>query len=383
MDTLLQQAMAITGPHLQAWLQADGLLILVLLVLLAGSRFARARNFPVRLLIVFLALRLVLFGNPWAWQLYAEQLASADVGWRQDSVISKMRDSYQRDGKHPRYLAVGSSQTEILYSNYAEQHADFGIFGLAGMTPLDLLTFRGQIADRRPEVILLYLSDFDIARQIPPESISMAPRQGLGLLQLWSWFGTLSPWNRYERAVAELLAGEVFPEFKYGFIFRGISNKLMHRLAQRLGRQPPAQPSVRTPLDERVRLLRTTIATDYIDSGMSLLRAFLEFTAARKIRVVIVEGQYHPAVFDDATRQVNREVAKRLSALAQEFSQADYIPRSVTGEFAAADYTDATHVRPEAGYAYASRLIELLEADAGLHEAAPAGRPGENALPEP
>ena len=361
MDNLLQQSAAIAGPGLEAWLRADGMLILVLLVLLIGSRLAGIRHFLVRLLIVFLALRLVLLGNPWIWQLYTQKLAFADVGWRQYSVISRVRDSYLQDSRQPHYLAVGSSQTGILYADYAKQHADFRIFELAGMTPLDLMMFRRQIAEHRPEVILLYLSDFDIARQIPPESISMAPRQGLGLLQLWSWYDVLSSGNTYGRAVAELLAGEIFPEFKYGFIFRGISDKAMRRVARRLGIQAAPQPSVRTPLDKRVSLLRSTISTEYIDSGMLLLRAFLEFTATMDTRVVIVEGQYHPAVFDDATLHANREVAGRLSALAEAFDHVRYIPRSMTGEFAAEDYTDLTHVRPQAGYAFASRLVDLLE----------------------
>ncbi|HYQ70368.1 MAG TPA: hypothetical protein VET88_00420 [Gammaproteobacteria bacterium] len=360
---LLPQSDAIAAPSLVTWLQADGMLMLVLLILLIGSHIAGSRHFLARLLIVFLALRLVLLGNPWVWQLYAEKLQFADVGWRQYSVIDNMRDSYLSDGRQPRYLAVGSSQTEKLYSYHAKRHADFEIFGLAGMTPLDLLMFRRQIAARNPEVILLYLSDFDIARQIPPESISMAPRQGAGMIQLWSWFGALSAGDTYERAKVELLAGEIFPEFKYGFVFRGIGNKIMHRVAKRVGRQTPTQPSGWTPLDVRVKLLRETIATEYIDTGVSLLRAFLEFTATINTRVVIVEGQYHPAVFDEATLKANREVAARLSALAADFGHASYIPRSLTGEFTAEDYTDLTHVRSRAGRDFTTRLLGLLETD--------------------
>jgi hypothetical protein len=377
MDKLLQQTTAVAGADPERWLQADGMLIVALLVLLIGSRLAGARHFLLHLLIVFLALRLVLLGNPWIWQLYTDKLEFADVGWRQHSVISRMRDSYLQEDRQPHYLAVGSSQTGILYAEHARQHADLGIFDLAGMTPLDFLMFRRQIAQRRPEVILLYLSDFDIAREIPPESISMAPRQGLGLLQLWSWFGALPSGDIYERAVAELLVGEVFPEFKYGFIFRGISDKAMNRVAQRLGRQVPQQPSVRTPLEERVRLLRSTISMEYVESGVSLLRAFLEFTATMDTRVVIVEGQYHPAVFNEAILQANRAVAGRLAALAKTFAHVRYIPRSMTGEFTAQDYTDLTHVRPAAGYDFTRRLIDLLESGARMHAAVPEqGFPG-------
>ncbi len=361
MDTYIGQAAELAGMGLDAWLRNDYAIILALPATLLARSYAGLRNSATSLLVAFLVLRLLLVGNPWAWQFYAQHLKHGDVGWRQYSVIHETRYGYLGMQMPSRYLAVGSSQTNAIYAKYAQQHKELAIFEMAGMMPIDLMLYREQIARYRPEVILLYLSEFDLAREQPPESISMAPGQGAYLVSLWSRFRAFTVGDDYNRALTELLVGEVFPEFKYSFVFRSILDKEIRKLSGRFGKKD-ARPSTRVPRSERIRLLRESISPEYTAFNMTFLREFISFAGSINSRVVIVEGQYHPEVSTDAISKVNREVVEQLNMLAREFEHVRFIARTETGDFTDADYMDLTHVTQDVGYDFTGRLIASLEA---------------------
>ena len=346
---------------LDAWLRNDYAVVVALPATLLAMSFTRLRNSATSLLAAYLVLRLLLVGNPWAWQFYAQYLKHGDVGWRQYSVIHETRNGYLGMRMPARYLAVGSSQTDAIYRKYAQQHEELAIFEMAGMMPIDFMLYRDQIARYRPEVILLYLSELDLAREQPPESISMAPGQGAYLVRLWSRFRDFTFDGAYNRALTELLVGEVFPEFKYGFVFRSILNKEIRELSGRFGKTD-AQPSTRVPLSERIRMLRESILPEYTAFNMTFLREFVSFAGSINSRIVIVEGQYNPEVPTDAIRKVNREVVEQLHMLAREFAHVRFISRAETGEFSDTDYMDLTHVTQDVGYDFTRRLIASLEA---------------------
>jgi hypothetical protein len=312
-------------------------------------------------LAVVLAVRVVLVGNPWVWRLYEAKLHPDDIGWRQHSIMTKKRQSYDPLPSGVRYLAVGSSQTDAIYGAYAERHHELVTFGVAAMGPFDFVTFERQIVAYRPERILLYLSDFDLARPPDPAALVIAPAQGSRLPRLWRDLAEVGGEPSLRPVVAELAVGELFPEFKYRFVFRGIVQKAFQRIAARSGARPE-KPAPRETIEQRIGFLRAAIAREPIAFNLHFLRRFLEDVTGQGIQVVIVEGQYNPVASDAATEAIAAEVAGRVRAMREALEGVRYVSRAELRGFVEADYVDLSHVRPEVGYAFTRDLLALLEA---------------------
>jgi hypothetical protein len=348
----------------EAWLGTAGSLVIVLLLAWLGDRLGGRRGRVARVAAAALGLRLLVLGNPIAWQVHARLLGPHDVGWRQDSVIRERRDHDLAVNGETRWLAVGSSQANAVFGPYAEKHDSLDIFAMAAMAPIDFALHEEEILRRRPRTILLYLSDFDLARAPAPESIALAPRQGRHLAAAWRAIGTLAPAAAYRQARRELVAGELLPEVKYGFVLRGLANKILERVARRLA-VDDAPPEAHDSRDERLRLLRESLSPEPIDANLGFLREFLAFAGARGARVVIVEGSYHPDVSDDATLAAALRVRQALQALAEELDHVRFLPRSEIGDLGPDSYRDLTHVTPDAGYALTSSILGRLEVEDG------------------
>lgn len=348
-----------TQVSIETWLHLCGAALFLGLTAWLCSRLPVPWRGVVRFVILLLALRVLLFRNPVSWHLYETVLQPIEVGWRQASVIRKERDRYLARAPGIRYLAVGSSQTDALYSAYAKQHDDFATFTMAAMAPLDFVLYRDYIARYRPRCILLYLSDFDIARQQPPESVAMAPRQGLHLIGLWAKIRSLSEGD-YDRALTEMLVGELSPEFKYGFLFRALTEKTFLRIARSLGRADK-KPPVRSTLQQRIQWLQDSISAEYTPFNMTFLCQFLAHARSYGAQVVIVEGQYNPAASNATTLLVSERVRSDLQELATAFEHVQFLPRTAIYQFSEEDYQDLSHVTLEAASAFAPRLVAMLD----------------------
>lgn len=332
--------------------------LLVAIIVGIATRLSRRWQVVAYTAALALALQYLLLGNPVAWQVYAELLSPEEVGWRQYSVILKQRDQYASPDSRVEYLAVGSSQTDALYSGYAGRHDQLTVFEMAAMAPLDFVLYRNQIQRYHPGHILLYLSDFDIAREQPPESVAMAPRQGLYLIDLWTTIRSQGT-HAYDQALVDMAFGEVFPAYKYRFVFRALSDKVLLRVASFLGRDERAARE-RDSLEQRIGFLREGISEEYIGFNVTFLREFLEDTAGTGTQVVIVEGQYNPLVSTAETLALKKEVRDHLESLCASFEHARFLPAESVYVFSEEDYADLSHVKPEAGYRFAERIVALL-----------------------
>jgi hypothetical protein len=309
---------------------------------------------------VILVLRFALLGNGLPWSYYARVLTPELVGDRQYDLIKAQRDRFEARSRGPRYLAVGSSQTEAVYYNYAREHDDLETFIVAAMMPLDFVLYAENIVRRRPETVLLYLSDFDIAKRPSPEATVLSPSQGLDLISSIRLLRSRPPVEGLGGAMVELGLGELLPELKYGFIFRGLVDKQLRRFGRRLGARPP--PGQRVPEEERIRWLRESLAEEYVEFNLTWLEHFLSTMVGSSIHVVIVEGHYNPRADNEATQRLKLMVRERLSEIDDRFERVRFIPLSELRPFSVEHYADLTHVAHDEGERFARDLLARIEA---------------------
>jgi len=338
------------------------------LVLPAGAWLARRLPRPWKIAAwaatLFLAVRLVALDNPWAWQAYVDRLRGGSVGWRHMDVIRQKMRSYLKE-KPVRYLAVGTSQTGMVYNGLAAERADVGVVSLAGMYPLDLALYRDRIAAYRPRCILLYVGEWDLAQRPEPEHLPLAPPQRLRLFGIARRVLALPGGRAYRRAFVEAAVGEVFPEFKYGFVFRTLLNETIRGTA---GVNPPQK---RLPaLSERdeawfardVQAMGKRLSADALPFHEFFLRAFLDEARERGIRVVLVEGQLMPRIVRGKVAALAAETSRVLRRIAADHPEVIFLPVESQPPLVDGDFLDLTHVRAEVGLRFSRAIVDHLDA---------------------
>ena len=311
------------------------------------------------LLFIF-TLRLLLFGNPVSWAIYKHLLGPGDIGRRQFGVIKGERYKYEPKPANVDYLAVGSSQTYAIYQNYAKQDEHFRIFSMPGLGPLEILLYRNYIKHYKPRHILLYLSEFDMAREPAFDAAKLAPAQRFYIFSLFRKLSMLLKSSEANLFFKELMVGEVLPEYKYAFVFRGITDKLMGK-NEALGIRNITEISDREYLRIQLDNLGKNLKAEFIRINLALLRDFITFCGRENIHLIIVEGQYNPQAYTEQNRRMNRIVSRDLGSLASEFEYVTFLPRSAIFEFLEDDYRDGYHVKKEMGERFTKALIGYLE----------------------
>jgi hypothetical protein len=325
--------------------------VLLSLFWLAAGKFSPGLRRLTYVVVLVGFLRIILFGQPFAWKYYIDHINGLDIGWRPQGALYV--EYYKFFKPVPKkFLAVGSSQSYMIYMDYSKTHSDLTLFELAGMTPIDLYLYRDYIGARKAEYILLYLSDFDLAREPELEKAKIAPAQGLGWLQIYPVVREIAHQAHTQPQLREMIAGEFFPEIKYDFVFKGLLHKSNAQFQESvLGGEK---------LEENISDWTGRIDSRWIPYQKDFLRRFLEFCRSHALKVVIVEGQYNPKAYDAKTLAANRTVRQDLEKLAQEFG-AVFVPRSKLTPLTQDDYTDAVHLKPESGYRFAESLFKTLQ----------------------
>ena len=99
---------------------------------------------------------------------------------------------------------------------------------------------------------------------------------------------------------------------------------------------------------------------EYLDYNMAFLRSFVEFCRTRGIEVVIVEGQVSPEVSGPKLAQFESLVRSRFAELAILHPNVRVVEATETYAFPVSDYSDFTHVHPEAARRYTAHLSGVL-----------------------
>lgn len=291
-----------------------------------------------------LLMRFLLFGTPFSWMLYGHLLSAEDIGFRQKGVIRNEWKTYELK-LNSTACAIGSSQTGAVFLE-AEKSGEVSVFSLSGMGPVDLFYYRNYIREISPKTIILTLSEFDLAHQPNFAGIKLLPSQGPGVIS------SLQHLRGSVDSNFEIVLAELFPEYKYSFVFKGFVNKLSHTHSRHvIGKEE----------GDKVLLnnLKYGLKEKYISCNIHFLRAFLN--SVPNVKIIILEGQYLPSVQSLSYNESLRSYSvSQIKSLTQEFHNISYYPISELYQFSEEDYIDPYHVSPEAGAKYTQHFFTLL-----------------------
>ncbi len=305
--------------------------------------------------------RLVLFGNPWAWRYYHSNLTPDDIDYRPHDVLALKRNEFSLGLYHtPKtVLAVGSSQVQALFDSESAKQLDIDTLSIAGMGPLDLVLYQNEIKNRKPKIVILYLSEFDLAR-LPDLNVALiAPAQGTHWLTV---FKLLKPhqnlWPDLNLQVIRAIGGELVPEFKYSYIFRGLWDKFSKRdVAFRIKLNSAVSDA--DALRLQANNLQRNLDADAIEPSISLLKHFVRFCSKNSTSVVILEGQVNPLIETNASKRLHHRVSGLLEELAKTESNVKYV--SLPGlRLQAKDFRDGTHCKKESSKEWLLKLNEAI-----------------------
>lgn len=348
-----------TEPKYLVWLVVKALFLIGCFLFLKRSRL-RWKNLGYAVLIVFF-LRIFLFDQYVSWGHYFYNLTVDDVGWRQMSVLEYERNKFYK--KEPvKFFTVGSSQVHAIFTDYAQKNKDVTVFYMSAMAPLDLYLYRNFIGSRQPEKIILYLSEFDMTKAPRLLAAKLAPNQGLDLLRIYPVLSDIAKKTHLEIALNEMVAGEFLPEYRYNFIFRGFIDKLMRkndalRVQSSLAGLTSDDDQIRK---EIVEMLAPWDAS-WLKYNTYFLEQFLLYCKDKSLKVVIVEGQYHPWAYTDKSKYLNQISRKELESIDNAFDNVVFFPREKVIAFKEEDYSDATHVKAGPAAHFADDLLEKIE----------------------
>ncbi len=311
-------------------------------------------------ILIIILIRLILFDNIISWICYHTLLTPSDIGFRQrDTITQEFKKFLKYPASESKYLAIGSSQTGAVYGEYSKLHKDFRKIEMSGLGPLDMYLYRNYFAGYKPKYILLYLSEFDLARLPDLNLAKISASQKFSLFEIFNDLHEISIKYNTGIALKEMIAGEFFPEYKYSFIFKGLVNKLFSKDKEFESQRTEAMIEGEH-LNKRINDFNAKLNKEEIDVNIKFLKKFLDFCAGKKIFVVIVEGQYHPLLYNEKTLMLNKIVHDKLKEIADNYSCVKFIPRAQTIEFTKDDYRDLYHVTGQKRNDFAGQIIEII-----------------------
>jgi len=309
--------------------------------------------------LAILALRILVFGNPLLWKALSRELTADDVGWRQRDVLRLEAEKFRRrlGQESVAVLAVGSSQTQALYGNDIARELGISVFSAAGLGPLDFWLYRDQIAALRPRVILLYLSEFDLARKPSLETLVLGPPQGASWPTLLGWLRPQVFEGDFLANVGTSAVSEAVTEYRCSFAFKGILDKWTgYQAAAGRGKGTERANS------EQLAALDRNIGPQGMDEQCAILRGFLHYLEDRTgACVVVVQGQVRPDAYSEKRVKLRREADRRVQQILASFPNSVYWHDEPSLAFRNSEFLDIYHVRPEAGLRFTRRVAARLQ----------------------
>lgn len=333
------------------------------LVVAAAVLWLRRRCFfgqtLVYVALIVLVLRAALFDNPIAWRTYQALLEHSDLDFRPRAML---RYNLQQTQRAPdvRYLAVGSSQVPAVFGRYdmLDDTNQLMVFTLPGLSIMEYVLYWEAIRRYQPETIILYISEFDFGRAPHLSQLDAAPAQLTELPRLWNLLSQNIPTQEFLPHFSRHVMASLFPEYRHNFVFRGLWDKLSFKQAA-LHLASPTQISDAAAQAEHMQRLHG-LTHQHAQFHLSFLGEFFRRAQQDGIKVLVLEGQYHPAAYTAENRALNATVRDSVRTLMQHYPNTRYIERRELYEFTAADYRDGYHVHKGAGLAFTRKLMRHL-----------------------
>jgi hypothetical protein len=309
-------------------------------------------------ILVVVFFRIVLFGNPVTWAVYNKLLPVKLIDWRHHDVIACEVGKFLKPSGNISYLAVGSSQTSVLFNKYARQSEGLSLFTLAGLSPLDFYAYRYEIVRRKPKYVLMNLSEFDIARNPELSSSKWSPFSFRDITELRSIIDTTEYFTPDERKlVNDLFFSKYLVEYKYSFVFKDLLEIPNSKNKEAAAAANPVNDSL--ALAVHLKYL-SELSEKYIPFNMYYLTKGIHYLNSMNIPVIIVEGQYNPLAYQPHNMALNKQVHALMNELVSKYPMNTFLSRDQIPLLVLEDYRDGYHVKEDAGFRYAGLLMNEL-----------------------
>ena len=307
-------------------------------------------------IVLYTSFVVLLFGNGPILTLYSRLLRSWNIGWRQASTLVREAERFDAEIKPVNYLAVGSSQTYVLYTMYDREHDDFEVLNIAGMNVLDMLLYQDLIKKKCGGNLLLMLSDFDLCRKPSVEGVLMSPPQSMGRLStLVSELYELDLLTLSE--CEEYITAQLFPGFRYQYVCRGLLDKLFRKnmAFPNNGGHDTAADAAHPVMIKTLRGL----SDSYLNSNMAVLSLFVSEMISNGVEVVIFEGEYEPSIMKE-NQDLRKKVRSRLFDFANNNSRVTYSSLKAFDSYKHLKFHDPYHLERASATNLANEIMESI-----------------------
>jgi len=305
-----------------------------------------------------LILRAALFHTPITWYAFFMMYTSEEIGFRERNMLQANIEKYFRRSDSTQYLVIGSSQSR-MFKDVATENRDFSVYSFAGLQPIEYPLWVSLVESRKPRNVILYISEFDLARESTPAALYLDP---LPIERVTWLYDNLSAQHGSAVALAtvkRMAVGALIPEYRFGYLFRAQTNRWFGSPSANANQAPRLTPEQWA--QEQAVGLRSRLYDKYIDVNASLLEQFVADCVANGSKVYILEGQYHPVAYDENLRQLRRKSHSVLSAMAARNRNVEFIPIEAQPALASGDYVDGYHLSPESSRRFAMALFTLVK----------------------
>ncbi|WP_160168359.1 DUF1574 family protein [Novipirellula maiorica] len=267
-----------------------------------------------------------------------------------------------------KVVIVGSSQPNQGFSlNWLEmacQDIRFEKNCLAGFGPMQYPFLNNRISERRPQIVVCHLSEFDFFREdaVPIERLRWAAT----LSGTKTVFQTLTAYQAWKNrgALGDLAFSSVIPYWRHRDHFRRTLFGYWWNKSEspKVDSDQPTPLAVSSTLDEAIFFLKKNIGRkELVEANFASFHCFAQQLKQQHVKLIVVEGQVHPnarRVYD--TEHLQQETRMRLKAMATElefvFFETNQMPT-----FTPADFADAYHLNDDGRRKLSDFLAEHLK----------------------
>lgn len=339
--------------------------VLMLGILLYVIHLARKKNWRYQKYIVVFSLilifRIVLIGNPASWFIYYKTLNNDDIGFRQHSFLANTIRNYFIPPADIKYLAIGSSQTGSLYTKYAKEFPDFYKIELAGFGPSEYFLYKNLVDYINPEYVLIYISEYDFGR---PPSFETFRYANLDLSNYFSYRKIVLEHDKSQRAkdgVNDIILANIFPEYKYSYVFKGYLNKwLKKKDTFNSANTYTAEEEVKVKANF-LKKQRSNFSEKSFPITMATFELFLDYCKNQNKKVVVVESHYDPRAYSEANLRLNSQVRTYMKGFVNKYQNIYFMSREELPEVKTEDFTDGVHLRKEVGFKLSELIVQNIK----------------------
>jgi hypothetical protein len=354
---VLQSASHLGALNIDAVLTSLAIFVMAVVVACAAWKLRYRWRLPVYVLCGLCAMHIVLWKNPLSWLIYYKTLDQEEIGFRQVTVIASQLLEYLAPANDEvKYLAIGSSQTGAVFGEYARREKDLYKVQFAGMGPFEYILHRDLIERIRPQYVLLYLSEFDLARPINYDALRYAPWQGTHLNSFRKLVTRHDPSDEALQGLKDMAVAQVVPSYKFSFVYKGYLTKLR-------GPEPRSQPSDSDAQAQRLANQARGIAglqARHVPGSIAALEQFVRYCDKIGVKVVVVQGQFHPGRVSEHTSSLRQIAIAELAKLTRSHANARFLSLAALPALSESDYRDHYHVSDASGLRLATSIVEYI-----------------------